>query len=240
MVGELTTDHGDGPMIANHLIALKERTASMHPQRVVGPQLTIRRVRMTEAGHHVLVHDAVNPQISVGRTALQVGVEGVPDQIVEIQAVDTTGDECLGVQPRPHVRRLVAYSPPEQILGCLPGVRAHRQSGGMSLARHLADYLCDQRLDEIGSIREVLGHVSAGSCRIGEQGECQRVAPTQGGEPILDESPHPCPLQQFDTLGRAQRAERLNRRHGPPARVDTPRSARRLPAGEHHNHLRVQ
>ena len=185
MVGELTTDHGDGPMIANYLIALKERTASMHPQRVVGPQLTIRRVRMTEIDHHVLVHDAVDPQISVGGTALKVGIEGVPDQIVGIQAVDTTGDECLGVKPRPHVRRLVAYSPPEQILGCLPGVRAHRQSGGMSLARHLADYLCDQRLDEIGSIREVLGHVSAGSCRIGEQGECQRVAPTQGGEPIL-------------------------------------------------------
>ena len=158
----------------------------MHPQRVVGPQLTIRRVRMTQAGHHVLVHDAVNPQISVGGTALKVGIEGVPDQIVGIQAVDTTGHERLGVQPRPHLRRLVAYSPPEQILGGQPGVRAHRQSGGMSLARHLADHLRDQCLDEIGSIGEVLGHVPAGSCRIGEQGECQRVAPTQFREPILD------------------------------------------------------
>ena len=73
------------------------------------------------------------------------------------------------------------------------------------LARHLADHLGDERPDEVGSIGEVLGHASAGSCCIGEQRERQRVTPTQRREPDLGRVRHPRPLQQVDALGGAER-----------------------------------
>ena len=104
---------------------------------------------------------------------------------------------------RPHLRRPRADRRGEQVLGGPVRVRAGRQAGAVVGVRHLADQHPAQLGDQLRQLVEPGRHGAAGA-GLGEQGEGERVAAAQRGEPA-------------DAGPRVRRAGRAARRSPPAA-----------------------
>ncbi len=151
---------------------------------------------------------------------------------MRVQPVAGAADERPRRQPRPHLRRPWPDRRGEQVLGGPVRVRAGGQAGAVVGVRHLADQHPAQLGDQLRQLVEPGRHVAAGA-GLGEQGEGERVAAAERGEPAALVLGHAEPAEQLDALRRRQHGQVEPAQQLPPARVGRPGGVRRLPPGQH-------
>ena len=109
----------------------------------------------------------------------------------------------------------------------------------MGLRGRVTQDRLEQDGDQVGYVGEAVRDGTALS-RVGEQRECQRVAPAQLQQPLPVRCRDAGPGQQVRAVGLVEVPKGMDRYHLPPARVGAPRGGGRLAAGEDHDVLRRQ
>jgi hypothetical protein len=97
----------------------------------------------------------------------------------------------------------------------------------------------EQDGDQVGYVGEAVRYGTALS-RVGEQRECQRVAPAQLQQPLPVRRRDAGPGQQVGAVHLVEVLERMDRDHLPPAGIGAPRGGGWLAAREDHDVLGLQ